>query len=71
MTVTKKKELILYVSVLNNLFVTVISKKTVFKTFSPMSRSGFLNKVPGQSIFKGATSRSPVVFMFRLMPIAF
>ena len=34
-----------------------------------MSRSGFLNKVLGQNIFRGAVSRSLVMAMFRYMPI--
>ena len=35
-----------------------------------MSRSGFLNKVPEQRIFRGATRTSLVMVMLLLMPIA-
>ena len=35
-----------------------------------MSRSGFFNKVVGQSIFRGATSRSLVIILFYWILIA-
>ena len=36
----------------------------IFYDFLSMSRSGFFNKVSGQSIFRGATSRSLVMVIF-------
>ena len=77
-----KKDLLLYVSAIKrSLFyckldsykAEAISMKTVcfiFYNFLSMSRSGFFNKVPGQSIFRGATSRSLVMVMLYYMPIA-
>ena len=67
---------------LNNVFVAVnhiykkhrpsVRRQFAFSinNFLRMPRLGFSNKVPGQSIFREATSRSLVMVMFRYMLIA-
>ena len=84
MTVDKKKIYFCMFLRLNNLFVAVnyIYKKQrptvrrqfvfIFYNFLPMSRSRFLNKVSGKSIFKGATSRSlSLLYLVRCLLLSF